>query len=264
MAEGSSRPTPVSVYERTFGLLCAHLAEPVLDAGGVGPCTRVLDVGTGPGTLAVLAIARHAEVQAVDPDPGMVAVARRRVPRVQPGALPDLPFGDDEFDAVVANFVVNHIDEPIAGTHELARVTAPGGRVALTIWPDPPAPLHRLWGEALEVSGVQAPPVWRHQPVNDFERSPDGLRDLLTPILSEVHVERVEWTHQADPEEWWSGPASGLSPFGQLLSGLPRTDVDRIHDAYRHVSRRYRNDNGWLALPAVALLASGRKGVSQP
>ncbi|MEU4803858.1 methyltransferase domain-containing protein [Actinosynnema sp. NPDC023587] len=45
-------------------------------------------------------------------------------------ALPDLPFADESFDAVVGNFVFNHVGQPRAAVTELRRVTSRGGRVA--------------------------------------------------------------------------------------------------------------------------------------
>lgn len=66
-------------YERGFARLTAHAAGPLLDAAGAGPDTRVLDVGTGPGVVAV---------------------------------LPDLPLPGGEFDAVTGNFVIHATGDP--------------------------------------------------------------------------------------------------------------------------------------------------------
>ncbi|MFF9076900.1 class I SAM-dependent methyltransferase [Streptomyces sp. NPDC014872] len=49
---------------------------------------------------------------------------------VRLAALPCLPFADDEFDAVVGNFVLNHVGRPREALRELRRVTRPGGRPA--------------------------------------------------------------------------------------------------------------------------------------
>lgn len=127
-------------YRQSFGTLCEGTVERLLlDTSGL----RHLDVGCGAGTLAARAASLGREVVAVDADPGMVAVAAEVVPRrLMQGALPDLPFRDDEFDVVTANFVVNHVADPRAAMRELARVTRPGGSVAATIWPARPS----AWG----------------------------------------------------------------------------------------------------------------------
>jgi SAM-dependent methyltransferase len=88
---------------------------------------RVIDVGTGPGTVATAALARGAEVVAVDAEPSMRDAARRNAlgAQVQEGVLPRLPFPAGGFDAAVANFVLNHVGDSAAGLAELRRVVRP-------------------------------------------------------------------------------------------------------------------------------------------
>src|SRR5580704_13710703 len=69
-----------TAYERGFARLTAHTAEPLLDAAGVKAGTRMLDVGTGPGVVARAAVARGAQVTAVDAEPSMAEAAARNVP----------------------------------------------------------------------------------------------------------------------------------------------------------------------------------------
>jgi SAM-dependent methyltransferase len=220
--------------------------------------TAVLDVGTGPGTLAALAAARGARVAAVDPEPSMVSTASRLIPEVRRGALPELPFESAGFDAVVANFVLNHVGEPAAAVRELARVTRPGGRVAVTIWPYPQPELQALWGEVLAASGVShAVRAPRLDAAEDFARTGEGLAALLGPALADIRVERVEWTHRADPEEWWSGPANGISTLGQILEVLPPAEVAKVRAAYDRLTLRHLGAGGLLELPTAALIGSG-------
>jgi ubiquinone/menaquinone biosynthesis C-methylase UbiE len=96
-----------------------------LDA--VGPPTRALDVGTGTGAVARLLSERwpSAEVTGVDVSPGMIAEARRLGPeRYDVGDASALPYDDAAFDLVTLNNMIPFFDE-------LARVTAPGGYVAI-------------------------------------------------------------------------------------------------------------------------------------
>jgi SAM-dependent methyltransferase len=245
-------------YRRSFARLCAYPAELVLDAAAVRPGTAVLDVGTGPGTRAALAAARGARVTAVDPEPSMVSAARQVVPEVQVAALPELPFEDGRFDAVVANFVLNHVGEPAAAVRELARVTRPGCLVAVTIWPYPQPPLQRLWGDVLAASGVTwSADVPSLEPAQDFARTPAGLSGLLGVAFADVHVETVGWTHRADPDDWWSGPANGISTVGLILETVPPADVARVRAAYDDLSARHLGAGGMLELATAALLGSG-------
>nr|BFE75541.1 hypothetical protein GCM10020092_088420 [Actinoplanes digitatis] len=148
-----------AAYQGSFAPLCGAVADQLLDLARVTGGKRMLDVGTGPGTLAAAAAGLGALVTAVDAEPSMVEAARLAVPGadVRPAVLPDLPFAAGSFEAVTANFVLNHVGDPAAAARELVRVTAPGGHVAASIWPFPQPPLQAFWGEVVADSGVTLP-----------------------------------------------------------------------------------------------------------
>jgi len=106
-----------------------HLDALMLALDGVPDPARVLDVGTGTG-VAAHALARRlplAEVTGVDLAPAMVAEAERKGGRArfQVADASALPFADGSFDLVVLVNAIPFFDE-------LARVTAPGGTVAIS------------------------------------------------------------------------------------------------------------------------------------
>ena len=115
-----------------------------------------LDVGTGSGSVAGAAASRGYSVLGVDAEESMIRTARCRHPELSfiEGALPVLPLESDQFDAVAASFVLNHLPDISVGVAELARVTAPHGAVAVTVWPPGASPLRPLWEEMLDRSGV--------------------------------------------------------------------------------------------------------------
>jgi SAM-dependent methyltransferase len=92
---------------------------------------RVLDVGTGEGQIARLAIKGGAStVVGVDPTRAQLTVAHERAdgPAYARAGAAELPFTTDSFDAVVACLVFEHIDAVDEAIGEVARVLRPGGR----------------------------------------------------------------------------------------------------------------------------------------
>ncbi|MET7621522.1 class I SAM-dependent methyltransferase [Streptomyces sp. NPDC005408] len=245
-------------YEASFAKLCAYPVPMVLDAADVRPGTRLLDVGTGTGAVAEAACERGAKVTAVDAEPGMVALAAQAAPGadVRVAALPDLPFADAEFDAVVGNFVLNHVGQPRVALAELLRVTRPGGRIALTIWTAPTAAGQALFGRALQAAGVSRP---AHLPVlapeDDFARTVQGLTGLLGEAgFADPSCRTLAWDHLATAEEWWSGPATGVATVGQVVVSQPAEVVAEIKRHYDSISTEFAGPDGVLALPQLALL----------
>ena len=105
---------------------------------------RILDLAAGTGASSVSLARSGAEVVAADFSPGMIAEGRRRHGDV-PGLsfveadATDLPFGNDEFDAVTMSFGLRNVNEPRKALAELYRVTKPGGRVVICEFSHPPS-----------------------------------------------------------------------------------------------------------------------------
>ncbi|AJT62081.3 hypothetical protein T261_0391 [Streptomyces lydicus] len=249
-------------YAGGFAKLCAYPVPRLLDAAGVREGSRVLDVGTGPGTVAVAACERGAKVTAVDAEPGMVALAAQTAPAadVRLAGLPGLPFAGDEFDAVVGNFVLNHVGRPRSALAELRRVTRAGGRMAVTIWAAPAAAGQALLGRAVQAAGVTRPAhLPALAPEDDFPRTEEGFAALLGDAgLADVCCETVLWEHRTTPEEWWSGPAAGVATIGQIVTSRSPEVVEEIKGHFDSLCAEFTGADGALVLPHAALMAYGR------
>jgi Methyltransferase domain len=115
------------------------LFEAVLDAAGVGHGTRVLDVGCGSGLTLVLAAQRGATPSGLDISPGLLGLARERLPEadLREGDMESLPFGDTSVDAVVGVNAFQFAGDPRRALREAARVVRPGGRVVASLFAAP-------------------------------------------------------------------------------------------------------------------------------
>ena len=102
---------------------------------GVGPGTRLLDVGAGTGVISLLAqelVGPTGKVVAVDPSEGMLAEARKAGVRdTRLGRGEQLPVGDGEFDMLTMGYALRHVEDLVVTFREYLRALAPGGRVLL-------------------------------------------------------------------------------------------------------------------------------------
>jgi ubiquinone/menaquinone biosynthesis C-methylase UbiE len=129
-------------YDMTFGWFIRTGDAELLARAGVGPGDRLLDVGTGPGYLA-LAAARLAapdgKAVGIDASPEMIARARKLASRKKAAAeylvahAERLPFDGETFDVVVSRLVLHHLPSGFReqAVGEMARVLLPGGRLLL-------------------------------------------------------------------------------------------------------------------------------------
>jgi SAM-dependent methyltransferase len=112
------------------------LWEAILTEAGVGPGTRLLDAGCGAGGASRLATRWGAWVNGIDAAPGLLAIARERVPDADfhLGKLEALPYADGTFDAIIVADVLPYVADPLTALRELRRVCAPHARVVAAVW----------------------------------------------------------------------------------------------------------------------------------
>jgi SAM-dependent methyltransferase len=250
-------------YEGFLGRITARLAPALVAAVDPRPGSRVLDVAAGPGHAAHDARLRGADVVAVDRSAAMLALARRLhpgLPILQADACA-LPLEDTSFDAVVAGFYLNHLDDPRRGMAELVRVLRRGGRLAATIWDAPSRARHNgLISEA--VAAVLGPDFEASlpSPSRPLPGKPSALRELCAAAgLEHARVRRLPATVEvADVDELLDGMRRSTARTAALLGAVPDDARAALRDELRRRASRYRRD-GTLRLPVPALLVAARR-----
>ena len=124
-------------FTRLFGV--DSLRRGLLEQAALQPAYRVLDVGCGTGTLAILIKQEHPTITVIgiDPDPKALARAHRKAERAQVsvhferGFADALPYSDATFDRVFSSLMFHHLgkNEKEQSLREIRRVLRPGGRL---------------------------------------------------------------------------------------------------------------------------------------
>jgi SAM-dependent methyltransferase len=228
---------PADAYDRFMGVHSRQLSPQLAELAPLGVGSRVLDVGCGPGALTAELVERvgAASVAALDPSESFVAAVRTRCPGVDArrGAVEEIPYPDDEFDAALAQLVVHFMADPVAGLREMARVTRPDGVVAANVWDlaggrAPLSPFWRAFRELEPGAGGESglPGVREGQLVEFFEQA--GLRE----VEGSVHVARVEYETF---EEWWEPFTFGIGPAGAAYRTLDEERREELRERCRRL-----------------------------
>ena len=228
------------------------------------PQTRLLDIGSGPGTITADLARRVAHVTAVEQTPDALALTTAEIERQGLGGVEGvvgdihgLPFADDTFDVVHAHQVLQHVADPVAALREMRRVCRPGGLVAardadhatFAWWPADPV-LDR-WLELIRVV---------HQRTTG---DPDAGRRLLAWAheagFTDVTPTVTAWCFGTPAErDYWGGMwerriLESAITDRILDAGLAdRAELEAISAAWR---RWVEDPDGWFMVPNGEILA---------
>lgn len=224
------------------------------------PGMSVLDIGCGPGSIT-LGLARYvapAETVGVDQSEVALAAARERAVeqnvgnvRFEQADVYNLPFADEEFDAVYGHQILQHLADPVAALTEARRVLRSGGYLAVrdadygTMTHHPHDPMLDQW---LEVY---------HQIARGNGGEPDAGRRLMEWVraagFKHIHPTASTWLYATPDErhgwaELWAGRRL-QKPGDNKVYG---EDGDEIIAAFQ---RWAAEPDGWFAFIHGEVLA---------
>jgi SAM-dependent methyltransferase len=247
-------------YGDAFGSLTAQTIKPLLKAAGVTSGTRVLDVATGPGSVAAAAATLGASPVGIDFSPQMVALAREHHPALvfEEGDAEALEFADARFDAVTINFGVLHLARPDAALAEARRVLVPGGRCAFTVWATPEISVgFGIVLRAIERIGRMDVPLPEGPPFFRFSDPDECIRSMLAAGFVDPRVEQVPLSWQlASAGALYDAFANGAVRTAALLRAQTPDALIDIHTAIVEEAAAYRVGDV-IELPMTAVLTSG-------
>jgi SAM-dependent methyltransferase len=248
----------VVVYESVFEPLTNAFAGRALDLLDLKADERLIDIGAGSGGAALMAAARGADVLAIDAAEQMVMRIRARAKgvahgrvraEVMDGTALGLPAAG--FDAAVSVLGVILFADADRGMQEIARVLAPGGRVAVVAWtaPERYELAARLMAAITEVRGPQPPPA--SLPAQLRFRDEAALRALLAvPGLAVERIVRIEEGWKLPSARWLADHIAFAPGMAAMVDALA-ADRAAVLDAFIGGLERDQG-RGEVVLSAIA------------
>lgn len=213
--------------------------DPVLDAAGIQPGSRVVDVACGTGVLARGArrrVGNGGKVVGVDPGPGMLAVAETIDPDIdwREGVAEELPLPDASFDAVVSQFGMMFFTDRHRAVREMLRVLDDRGRIAVAVWDS--LEKHAAYAREVEILDELA-----GRDAGDALRAPFvlGNAEALGNVFEEAGVDHVRVDTRVGTARF---PSIRTLVEADLRGWLPVMGVhlseDEIHEILRAAEDR--------------------------
>jgi ubiquinone/menaquinone biosynthesis C-methylase UbiE len=221
-------------YDRFARATVWELGPRLVDACGIKPGDRVLDVAAGTGNVAIRAAMKGASVVACDLTPEHFARGRRgaEVAGVNlewiEGDAEALPFDDSAFDVVTSCFGAMFAPDHRAVADELVRVCRPGGTIGLVSFTP-----EGTGGEFFALLGPYAPaaPTGANPPVlwgsEEYVRMLFGHRVSPLTFGRDTYIERAP-----NPEDYCRLFTEAFGPLVAIRASLDhnperREELDR-------------------------------------
>jgi SAM-dependent methyltransferase len=251
-------------YETIVNDFVSPLGPILVQAAGVKPSDRVLDVAAGTGSASIPAAEIGARVVASDLTPELLEIGRRDAEARginldwRTADAEALPFGDDEFDVVLSAIGVMFAPHHQAAADELIRVCRPGGTIAVLSW-TPEGFIGQLFAAMKPYApppppGAQPPPLWGDE---------QHVRELFGDRVTDVQVRRqtLEVTRCDVPEDFRESFKTNYGPTIATYRNIA-DDAERVaalDRALADVARRFDRGEGKTVLDWEYLLVTARK-----
>jgi SAM-dependent methyltransferase len=218
----------VAGYETVFEPFTLALTRPALARLGIKAGSSVLDVGAGPGALALELAGLGCRVAAIDVSAEMVARTHARADAAGLGGQVEtrcmnalsIDYPDDCFDLALSAFAIVLVPDAAMALAEMRRVVRPGGRVAVVTWTEP----QRY--ELAATLGAAISEVWPDRPSPPL---PAQLRfrerDAFARLFADAgcpapEIETVEAWLEAPSVDWLTDNLAFAPGMTSMLAGL--------------------------------------------
>jgi SAM-dependent methyltransferase len=244
-------------YQRVTDTL-TDIHELVVERLEPGPGDRWLDLATGTGAVAERAAAAGAQVTGLDLAPVLIETAKERAGErgleieYVVGDAERLELADASFDKVSSTCGIMFAPDHEAAAGELARVTKPGGRIALANWTPQ--------GGLAQMFKVMAPYMAAPPPSSPFDWGDESrVRELLGESFELELEEHVSTLTVPSGEDYWELFSTSYGPTKTLADSLGDRREELHRDWVDFFETNY-SSNGEIVHPREYLLVLGTRG----
>lgn len=223
------------------------------------PGQRFLDLACGTGAVAELAAPAGADVVGIDLAPALIEQAKGRAEErgleidYRVGDVEGLELEEASFDRVASTCGVMFAPDHPAIARELARITRPGGRIALACW-TPESGLAQVFGVMREFQPPPPPGVGNQF---DWGRE-DYVRDLLEGDF-ELEFDQLDSPLERESgEAVWELFSREYGPTKVLADSLDDDKREELHRNFVELHERSRV-NGGIRFSRTYLLTVGTR-----
>lgn len=251
-------------YDAVVTEAIAPLGPTLVQAAGIGPGDRVLDIAAGSGNVAIPAARVGAEVIASDLTPELLQQGRQHAADAgvevvwEVGDAEALPYDDHTFDAVLSCVGVMFAPHHQAAADELIRVCRPGGTIGLIAW-TPAGFIGQMFAAMKPYApppppGAQPPPLWG---------DPEHVRALLGDRITDVEAQtgKLEVTRFATPETFRDFFKANYGPTIAVYRAIgdDQAKVAALDEALVELGRRFDRGTAETVLDWEYLLLTARR-----
>ena len=261
----SGRAVSLSAYERYLGRWSRLFVPAVLAAAEIVQGCRVLDVASGTGEAALMAIPLVGDTGfVVGADISLEMVKSARVRLNEPLYWPvnadgqALPFRDGAFDAVVCQLGLQFFPNPAVGLTEFRRVVRAGGKAAVcVIATSDRAP---MWGNLADVLSRLLPQQRAILQMSWSLADPRRLEGLFNDAgFQDIRVEQIRREDSITSfEDYWAPIEEGIGSLPQAYHSLGEADRRTVREEVHARLARYESSDGKLTMGVEMLIGSGR------
>jgi ubiquinone/menaquinone biosynthesis C-methylase UbiE len=260
------RAVSSSAYDRYLGRWSRLCVPDVLAAAKVAQACRVLDVASGTGEAASLAIpivGKTGFVVGADISLEMVRSARARLgdPLYWPVNADGqaLPFKDGAFDAVICQLGLQFFPNHAAGLSEFRRVVRVGGTVAVCV--NATSDRLPMWGNLADAMDRFLTPEQRNALAMSWSLAdPRRLEGLFGDAgFQDIRVEQIRREGSVSSfEDYWAPIEEGVGQIPQVYRALDEADRRWVREEVHRRLSRYESSDRKLTMAVEMLIGSGR------